>query len=140
MDGVAAARERAERWMTASCVIREPGGMPVFDVETMSYPERAGDEVYDGKCRVHSSRGGQRVGLDVAGAVTTLRTVEIDIPVGAETLRKDQVLTLVDVDDPYLVGRPLRVEDVQGSSNSVYRRLVCIDTLVADVDDESGGS
>lgn len=136
MLDVAAARARAEAWMRSTITIREPSTEARYDPELgHDVIDDQGAVVYTGKCRVMPT-GGERV-VRVGEGVVSLRTYNIDVPVGDEPFGKDQLGTIDAIDDGYLLDRVVLVVDVQGMTDGVYRRLVCEDTLTrADTDDE----
>lgn len=122
-----ALRNMVAGWLTDTCTIREPGPLPEFDPAT-GYPEpELGDEVYDGECRLRPA-GGDRV-VFVGDGQVTLRLFDLTIPWDATGLEVNHLVTMNTSDDPMLEGRVYRVVDVQGGTNTAYRRLVVEDTL-----------
>lgn len=121
-------RETVAAHLPDTCTISTPG-QPVLDKNTGTYTNPAGAPVYSGPCRVRPA--GQRGDLVVqaGGEPVTFRTYDATIPWDAAGVEVDHILTLTTSADPSLVGRPLRVRDVQYGSWQLGRRLTLEDDL-----------
>jgi len=98
-----------------------------FDKETLEYAENAGTEVWSGACRVQPT-GSDRV-VAYGEQPITVRSYHATLPHDADGIEVDDVLVLSSSVDADLVGRALRVLDVQPSSLEAARRLLVEDQL-----------
>jgi hypothetical protein len=121
----AALRTVANSFMVDTCRITDDVA-PVFDPDE-GYTDETGATFYTGPCRVRPA-GGPRV-VNVGEDVFSLRMFDVWLPWDTTGVELDHLLTVTTSDDPYLVGRVLRVVDVQGGSDSAHRKLLCEDTL-----------
>jgi hypothetical protein len=122
-------RSMVDGWLNDECVIHSPSA-PVFDLGVGIDTVGEGAQVYAGKCRLRPT-GGARVVI-AGDAPMTLRLFDLTLPWDTEGVLVDQLVTLTASNDPYVMDRVYRVVDVQGGSDSVYRRLVVEDTLTID--------
>lgn len=129
-------RTTVERFFVDTCTIRTSVA-PAFDPDA-GYSDDTGDTVYSGRCWVRPYRD-RRV-VEVGEDVTTLHLYTVRLPWDTTGVEVDQLVTVDTSDDPHMIGRVLRVVDVQGGSATPDRRLVCEDTLTQTVDVEEGGS
>lgn len=107
-----------------------PSGAPVFDKETGTYSQTAGELVYEGPCRVRvAGQGRGDVVVQAGEEPITLRTYDVTLPWDATGIEVDHVLAVTESSDSALVGRPLRVRDVRFGSWDLGRRLVVEDNL-----------
>lgn len=128
MNQFAALRSVAEGFMADTCVITTSPAV-TFNATTGVESNTAGSSVYAGKCRVRPSAFPQ---LANAGeGVQTQRLYDVWLPYDIVDVDLDHIVTVTASDDPYLVGRDLRVTDVQGGSDGPYRKLQAQDTLSA---------
>lgn len=132
MNGLAGARRRVARWLVDECTIAGAPGPAVYDAELEEETLQPGDEVWSGPCRVNRQAGDNVV--NVGEGVTTLRRYDVTVPFDVVVVEVDHIVTISTSTDPYLVGRPLRVVDVQGSTDAAYRRLVCEDVLAGGIE------
>lgn len=104
-------------------------GEPTLDKNTGAYTEGAVVTVYEGPCRVRPA--GQRGDLVVqaGGEPVTLRTYDCTVPWDASGIKVDHLVTVSASADTSLVGRSLRVRDVQYGSWQLGRRLTLEDDL-----------
>ncbi len=125
-------REWIELQMDDQCVItRDLGGTfdDVLDQSTgQLVPGQAGQEpVYSGMCEVEPLAPDVNQQLR-GGHLESLKQFKVLIPKAVTDVRVgDQFMTTVSDNDPSLVGRPMRVQDVERSTHRVYRRLTCED-------------
>lgn len=131
MPDLARARRRLEATMVDRCTIgRDPQGTrdDTFDYTTGTYTPPAGDldPIYDGICMV--SLAGQAVVGQASGGAGTeeyRRAYQVSIP-AAYTARIGDTVTVTECDaDADLIGKPLRVRQVQHGTFMARRRLVC---------------
>lgn len=127
MLDTASARRRLERWLTDTCTITGPDERD-YDPATHRYTTTAGDPVYTGACRLTRSGTSDRVVLAGEGPVS-LRLFDLTLPWDTTGLAVNQIVTITSSDDPQLDGRTYRVVDIQGNSETAYRRVVVEDTL-----------
>lgn len=104
-----------------------------FDDDESRDAETEGATVFSGRCRITPSSGGRVV--DAGEGVVSLRLFDVDLPWTATGVHVDQVGTVTKSTDPHLVGRKLRVVDVQGATDNPLRRVVCEDTLTTDIEE-----
>lgn len=129
MNRFAALRTMVDGFLVDTCTINEPSDV-AFDPEEGTYTDMIGDEVYSGSCWVRPT-GGDRV-VDVGEGVQSLRLFNVTLPWDTTGVTLNHLVTVNTSDDPHLIGRVLRVVDVQGGSDTAYRRLVCEDTLTVE--------
>lgn len=129
MNRFSALRTMVGSFLVDTCTINEPPDTE-FDPDEGTYADTIGDEVYFGRCWVRPT-GGQRV-VDVGEGAQSLRTFDVTLPWDTTGITINQLVTVNSSDDPHMIGRVLRVVDVQGGSDTAYRRLVCEDTLTVE--------
>lgn len=122
-------RTMVDGWLNDTCTVNAPG-VVAYDPDLGYDTAAAGGEVYSGKCRIRPS-GGSRVVM-AGDAPVTLRLFDLTLPWDATALLVDQLVTVTDSNDPYMVDRVFRVVDVLGGSDTAYRRAVVEDTLAPD--------
>ncbi|HLR96185.1 MAG TPA: DUF6093 family protein, partial [Jiangellaceae bacterium] len=99
---VLAGRAAAERLMVDRCVIRRPTGEYVTDPDTHEvFPEF--DVIYVGKCKIATYEAFEQE-RESAGLTQIINRVRVDIPVGAAETLPNDVVTLLESNDPMLVG------------------------------------
>jgi hypothetical protein len=122
-------------FLTDTCTITTSSTIE-YD-ETLGHDvDTAGDEVYAGVCRVRPAAG-DRV-IAIGEGTVTLRLFDVTLPWDATGIEVGQLVTIDASSDPHMVDRELRVADVQGGTDTAYRRLVCEDTL--SISDPEAGS
>lgn len=134
LDGT---RERAEGYMRARCTIVRPSGeAPVLDPATWQLTPEDGERVYpapedddvDGICSVQDGPGiGTAMRIE-GGEDTAVRSWVLRLPFGASAshdVRRGDVVTVTDSDNPQLVGHPLIVHapDLRGRQVTVMLTL-----------------
>lgn len=111
---------------TATITFRRVTGPPVMDpaTGTSTQPKAI---VYTGSCRIQEHQINAHT--DVAGAeVVTTHAYQVSLDVAAD-LQKNDVGTVDVCSDATLVGRGLRVNDLQHGSLLFERTVICIDDL-----------
>lgn len=110
--------------MVDACAITRAGGAPTFDPNTGTYTDPADSPVYTGACEVQISDGLNASTSEVGGQVVTERRVTVKVPVSAEGIQIDDVVTITASDlDPDLVGQRFRVVAGFAKSFATSRRL-----------------
>lgn len=123
-------RSMVAGWLNDTCTIRSPG-RPEYDADLGYDVTTTGDTVYSGPCRLRPT-GGDRI--VIAGeAPITLRMYDLTLPWDATGLKVDQVVTLDESNDPHSDGRTFTVTDIQGGTDTAYRRLIVEE--VVDIDE-----
>lgn len=129
MNRFAALRTMVEGFLVDECIVREPG-IPVFDPDDGYDSVASGATVYEGRCRLRPT-GGERIVM-AGEAQVTLRMFDLTVPWDATGFKVNQLVTITSSNDPHLLDRVYNVRDVQGGSDTAYRRLVVEDTLSVD--------
>lgn len=119
MNRFGALRTVVAVFLTDDCTINAPSAVN-YDPDTLTYTDTAGDEVYSGSCRIRPASGPSDA--EAGESVRTLHGYDGWLPHTAD-VERDQILTVTDSDDPYLVGRAFRIVDVQGGSEGAHRKL-----------------
>lgn len=132
-----ALRSMVGRFLTDSCTITTATTVE-FDPDLGYDVDTPGDTVYSGVCWVRPT-GGERV-VEAGEGPVALRLFDVTLPWSTTGIEVDQLVTVTACVDPHLIGRVLRVVDVQGGSQTPHRRLVCEDTLNRSSVEEEGGS
>lgn len=123
-EGWAAAhRPVAEKTMTATASIREPGGTPGWDEEAEESTLVPHDPYFTGPCRVQAlaTQAGLAV---VAEDPETVASYLITVPASV-TATEEQLVTVTDTGDPALEGKTLRIRQVVRGSLRFERDLIC---------------
>lgn len=126
-------RTMVNRWLNDTCTIRSPG-IPTYDPDEGVDTVAAGATVYSGRCRLRPT-GGERIVM--AGETPiTLRMFDLTLPWDTTGVKVNQQVTIDSSEDTHVVDRVYTVIDVQGGTDSAYRRLVVEDTLTIDEGEE----
>jgi hypothetical protein len=125
---LAAMRATVSAALPDSCTIGARGE-PTFDTTTGTYTEGAVVAVYTGPCRVRVSGMRGDLVVQAGDEPVTLRTYDATLPWDATGVAVDHILTVTASADPELVGRSMRVRDVQYGSWDLGRRLTLEDDL-----------
>lgn len=135
---VSRARDRVNAtWLTDTCAITTATEAE-FDPGEGTYVTVAGDSVFAGACRVSPATAPSVV--QAGDSPVPLRHFNVFLPWDTVDVELDHVVTITASTDPHLVGRRLRVVDVQGMTDGVYRHLLCEDLLTVDYLEEEVGS
>jgi hypothetical protein len=119
-------RPVAEGTFTATITFRRPSGAAAFDPATGT-GTRPATVIYSGPCRIQEL---PREHTTIAAAERiTWRRYRVSLTIQATGLRLDDVGTVDTATDPSLVGRGLRVIDVERGSLTFQRDLTCTDNL-----------
>lgn len=118
-------RPVATATMTASCSIARPAA-GAYNAATLQYAANTDTAIYSGPCRIQQRTSAEATG-DVAGQIVTTRSYLVAIEHDAGQVLVDDIVTLTDAVDALLIGRKLRVTDVQYGSNQWQRDLFCED-------------
>lgn len=124
MPNFDALRSMVSRFLVDTCTVTSPAAT-AFDPDD-GYSDATGATVYTGPCRVARPSGPQQV--EAGEDTVTLGRFDVTLPWDTVALEVNQLVTVTASGDPFLIGRVLRVIDVQGMSDAPYRRLVCEDT------------
>ena len=117
----------ATTW-TATITFRRFSGPPVHDPVTGS-TSRPKTIVYTGPCRIQEHQ--VSANSTVAGAeLITTHAYQVSLAVEAD-LRQNDMATVDACNDPTMVGRELRVDDIQRGSLLFERDVIVIDDLEA---------
>lgn len=122
------ARAAAEKRMSSTCTIREPGSSePVTDPNTgrVTFPE--GAVVYSGPCRVRPTNvaGAQAVAVNAGGAEVFRFGYLVSVPFSVAGVKEGYQLTIDSSPDVDLVGRTIEVQGVDRGEHISARRLSC---------------
>lgn len=115
-----------ETTWTATITFKRASGPPVHDPETGSTSQPT-TTVYSGPCRIQEHQISAHE-ADAAAQRITTHAYQVSGPVEMN-LELDDVGTVDASNDPTLVGRPLRVTDIQRGSLLFQRDVTCIDDL-----------
>jgi hypothetical protein len=119
-------RPVAEATFTAAITFKRPNGAPVFD-STKGETTQPTVTIYSGSCRIQEL---PREHTTIAAAERiTWRRYRVSLTIAATGLRLDDVGTVDAANDPSLIGRGLRVIDVERGSLTFQRDLTCTDDL-----------
>lgn len=120
---VARGRAQREQLMVFECTLAEPGnGDPVYDGAAGTSHTPPNDPYYTGPCLVTTD---QVVSTTEAGGEQILSDRwPAELPTSVTSVRRGHILTVTSSPDPLLVGRSLRVADVDSTQLAVSRRLV----------------
>lgn len=111
----------AEAMMVDSCIIDRPGEA-VTDPETGAVAP-SHTPVYSGRCKVQQTQA-QAASPEVAGAVFTVQSARVDLPVGAGPIETgDRVRITGARFDPALVGNVFRVRELFKKSWPTAQRI-----------------
>lgn len=125
-----ALRTMVAGFLTDACTVRSPGE-PTYDEDQGIDVLGTGDVVHEAlPCRLRPT-GGERV-VVVGDGVVTLRMFDLTCAWDVTGFAVNQIVTMDDSSDPHVIGRPFRVVDVQGGTDSPYRRLIVEDVLTVD--------
>jgi hypothetical protein len=113
---------------TAMITFRRISGPPVHDPATGS-TDQPRTVVYTGSCRIQEHQINAHSAVAGAELITT-HAYQVSLDVAA-ALQKDDIGTVDASNDPTLVGRELRVNDIQRGSLLFERDVICIDDLEA---------
>ena len=125
-------RRRAERLMTAECVVRRPTGEMVTDPETFELiPEYT--VVYQGRCKPQTYDP-HEMAREVAGGTQIVQRSNVHFPVGAFRSKTGDVITVTDSTDPLLVGRSYQiVQEVPVKEHATAYRVFVDENLGEEV-------
>lgn len=123
-------RPTAAATLTAICdITRDGAGLGTFDPATgKTTPPARVIVALDTPCRVQRLTPGQRAVLAGEQALT-VRGYHVALEHDAPAVRVDDLVEITDAVDAGLVGRTLRVLDVQHGSEQWQRDLTCQDVL-----------
>lgn len=109
--------------MESSCVIRRPdqADEKVLDENTGEYGEPTYTVVYEGVCRVSTTRGGTPI--SVGHEVVMWQSTDIYVPYDAPMPRVDDIVVLTAAPDPSLVGQSFVVLDVARTQYLTARKM-----------------
>ena len=120
-------RERAEALMVDTCTITSGEASTTFDPNTGTYTTTPGSTVYTGKCRVQVTDSVTTTGENVGEQLVITERVTISIPVSADPVPINSVVTITAVDDisTVAVGAQYRVTGSHAGTHKTARRLPC---------------
>ncbi len=120
-------RREAERLMTDTCVIRRPTGTISVDPDTgVASPEYT--TVYEGKCKVQTAGGIASQVVSASGDATNVGgnvpvwSLYLHLPVSAVDCRSGDLAQITSSVDPALVGRRLRLVNLQSEKTHATAR------------------
>jgi hypothetical protein len=119
--------------MTAEGRIVRPAGPGPWNPQTGEVDELPGQVIYTGPCRIQAQASAV-LDAQAAGQEVTSRTYLVAIRHDAPEVRAGEsgdVFIADEASDPYLVGRPMRIVDIQLGSLRWERDLICRDDLSA---------
>lgn len=117
-----------ETTWTATMTFRRISGPPVHDPVTGSTSQPKAI-VYAGACRIQEHQVSAH-STEAAAQVITTHAYQVSLAVEAD-LQQNDVGTVDTCNDPTLVGRVLRVDDIQRGSLLFERDVIVIDDLEA---------
>lgn len=121
--------------MVDTGTLRHAGGTTgEFDPDAVQSPFTPLPPYYDGPCRIRVDASVAREAL-VAEQEVTVRAYVVKLPISVVEARVGDIFTYAGPGDPMLVGRDMRVADVQGSSYAAERRLLCTLDLTDEEDE-----
>jgi len=85
-------RREAEGRMIDRCIIRRPGGDPVFDPGTGDYIDPPSTVVYSGKCEVQVREGLQLREVEAVGTELSLTRKLVKLPDSVTTVKVDDLV------------------------------------------------
>lgn len=110
--------------MSDACTIGHPGGEPIYDEATDSYPATS-TAFYAGACRVKPRDNADRQ-VEAGAETVTLWPFLVSVPMSVEDVEVDDIVTITaSTLDPALAGTQLRVRQVALGSHLTARRLGC---------------
>lgn len=120
-------RREAERLMTDACVIRRPTGTISVDPDTgVATPEYT--LVYEGKCKVQTAGGIASQVVSASGDATNVGgnvpvwSLYLHLPMSAVDCRPGDLAQITASVDPALVGRRLRLVNLQSEKTHATAR------------------
>lgn len=115
--------------MTGACTIRDPDAAVegAFDNDTGTYPTTPAPPYYTGRCRAQQQKQPQ-VGTTGGQKVST-HDYLVTVPASVTAVKVGHIVTVTAAVDVSLIGRPLKVTDVQRGTEIWERDLVCTDHL-----------
>lgn len=117
-------RREAEGRMIDRCIIRRPGGDPVFDPDTGDYIDPDDTIVYQGRCEVQVREGLQLREVEAGGTELSLTRKLVKIPVSVTAVKVDDLVEITHcMNDPSLVGAKFRVLAGHAKTWATARRL-----------------
>lgn len=110
------ARRDAENLMTDHCTVTRPGESTT-DPDT-GLPNTGTEQVYQGKCKVHTSGGlaseqAEGSAAQAMGAVSLVWSLYVHFPYDTNGLRAGDVVEITESANPLLTGRRLRLVSPQ---------------------------
>ena len=117
---LAQGRAAFERRMRATCLIRRVTGSAIdeWGAEVPTY-----SEVYAGKCYTRYPGMAFEQNPEVGGFNLTVSRLVLRIPFGPVVKPGDLVSITADVDNPQMVGSPMRVASVGDQSQATAQRI-----------------
>ena len=122
-----ALRAQAEALMVDTCTITSGAASTSFDPNTGTYTDAAGSTVYTGPCRVQITDSVTTSGENVGEQLVVTERVTISIPVSADPVPINSVVTITAVADisTVAVGAKYRVTGSHAATHKTARRLPC---------------
>ena len=113
--------------MTDTCTITSDDTTTTFDPNTGTYTETPGTTIYTGKCRVQVTDSVTTTGENVGEQLVITERVTISIPVSADPVPINSVVTITAVADisTVAVGAKYRVTGSHAATHKTARRLPC---------------
>lgn len=113
-------RRAAQALMVDTATVTRPGGRGTVDTSTGLLTPQDGAQIYDGPCRVRQPSAQESESLFGEEQVTTSRFVAC-FPHDATGFAIDDIITLIDTQDPDALGRPLRITAVPSATFTMYK-------------------
>lgn len=135
MSIIAAGRAFHERAILLDeCTIARLG-TPTFDPVTGQYTNPT-VAVYSGACHIAPFTGARTLDEEFGGEIVVTRNYSLKLPYTATAVRKEDVVTITSSEDPGLVGAVFRVDQVDGETHQMSRRIIC-EKITGTVADDS---
>lgn len=124
---LAAAQAAIERLMDDTCVVYrpvDPSATSVLDKTTGSLVRHGAQApVYEGRCMVGTSTGGNGDTTEGGAALVTTR-YQLTLPLGAVEIERGDIATITSARrDPTLIGTRLRITGITAQTFAVSRKM-----------------
>lgn len=100
-------------------------GQPTFDPTTGQYTPSESTVAADLPCHMAPFTGARTLDEVFGGEIVVTRNYSLKLPWDAPEIRREDVVTMTVSEDPGLVGRVFRVDQVDGETHQMSRRVIC---------------
>lgn len=120
------------------CTI-ERHGEPVFNPATGTYQPKTKTVATNLPCYITPFTGARTLDEAFGGEIVVTRNYNLKLPWDAPEIRREDYVTITSSQDPGLVGRVFRVDQVDAETYQMSRRAIC-EAITAAVHDEDDSS